>query len=193
MTLAVMPLRAAQYDIDPVHSNIFFKVKHLGISTVTGKFDKFTGTFKFDEKNSAKSRTDVKVDVTSIDTQNDMRDKHLKSPDFFDAAKYPTAHFVSTKITDMKDGRFEVVGKLTLHGVTKPVVLDVIYSGSAKDPMGMERAAFTATAEINRQDFGIKWNKKMDNGGWMVSDQVKLEFEIEGVVHQDKPKTDKKK
>jgi polyisoprenoid-binding protein YceI len=182
LSMAVSPLWAAQYEIDTAHSNVNFKVKHLGISTVPGRFNKFSGTFAFDEKNVDKSKADVLVDVTTIDTQNEKRDAHLKSPDFFDAAKYPTAHFVSKKVTSLKDGKFTVNGTLTMHGVTKPVVLDVDYSGSVKDPWGGQRAAFTATTTINRQDFGIKWNQILDNGGVMVSDEVKLEFGIEGVA-----------
>jgi polyisoprenoid-binding protein YceI len=178
----VMPLQATQYDIDTAHSGIQFKVKHLGISTVTGRFKQFTGVISADEKDSTKSKVDVTVDITSIDTQNEKRDAHLKSPDFFDAAKYPTARFVSKKVTALKDGKFTVIGNLTMHGITKPVTLDAVLDGKAKDPWGGERAAFSATATINRQDYGIKWNQVLDNGGVMVSDEVKLEFEIEGVV-----------
>jgi polyisoprenoid-binding protein YceI len=176
------PLLAADYNIDGAHSNLFFKVKHLGISTVTGKFNAFTGAFSFDEKNVTRAKVDVTIDINSINTENEMRDKHLKSPDFFDAAKQPKARFVSKKVSAMKDGHFQVFGDLTLKGVTKPVVLEADYSGSAKDPQGVQHAGFTATARINRQDFGIKWNKTLDNGGVMVSDEVKLELEIEGVV-----------
>lgn len=182
VALAVSPLQAARYDIDVAHSSIQFKVKHLGISTVTGRFKQFIGFISADEKNAAKSKVEVTVDITSVDTQNEKRDGHLKSPDFFDAAKYPSARFVSKKVSPVQDGKFTVVGDLTLRGVTKPVTLDAVFEGKAKDPWGAERAAFTATAVINRQDFGIKWNQVLDNGGVMVSDEVKLEFEIEGVA-----------
>ena len=182
VALAVSPLQAARYDIDVAHSSIQFKVKHLGISTVTGRFKQFIGFISADEKNATKSKVEVTVDITSVDTQNEKRDEHLKSPDFFDAAKYPSARFVSKKVSPVQDGKFTVGGDLTLRGVTKPVTLDAVFEGKAKDPWGAERAAFTATAVINRQDFGIKWNQVLDNGGVMVSDEVKLEFEIEGVV-----------
>jgi polyisoprenoid-binding protein YceI len=184
--LCASTLLAAPYDIDLAHSGLVFKVKHLGISTVAGKFDKFSGTFTFDGKDTTRSKLDVTVDVASVNTQNDKRDTHLRSADFFDAARFPKARFVSKKITPLRDGRFQVVGNLTLRGVTKPVALDVEYTGSVKDPWGGERAAFTATAKINRQNFGVKWNQVLDNGGVMVSDEVKLEFEIEGVVKTKK-------
>jgi len=174
--------RAAEYQIDPVHSNILFKVKHLGISTVMGKFDKFEGNFSFDEKNPKGDQVDVSIDTTSVDTQNDRRDTHLNSADFFEVDKYPTAKFTAKKASAMKDGKFQLTGNLTLHGVTKPVVLDVEYSGAVTDKMMGQRVAFTATTEINRQDFGVKFNKVLDNGGAVVSDRVKLELDIEGVV-----------
>jgi len=177
--------RATEFEIDQSHSNILFKVKHLGISTVMGKFDKFEGEFTFDEKNPKGDKVEVTIDATSVDTQNDRRDTHLKSADFFEVEKYPTAKFTAKKATELKDGKFRLSGDLTLHGVTKPVVLDVEYSGAVTDKMMGQRVAFTATTEINRQDFGVKWNKTLDNGGVVVSDKVKLELDIEGVVKKD--------
>jgi polyisoprenoid-binding protein YceI len=158
---------------------------------VSGHFKKFIGVIVFDEKNAAKNKVDVTIDAASIDTQNEKRDEHLRGKDFFDVAKYSTARYVSKKVTAIQDGKFTITGNLTMHGVTKPVVLEAVYAGAVKDPWGGERVAFTATSVINRQDFGIKFNQTLDNGGVMISNEVALEFEIEAVA-KTKGKTEKK-
>jgi polyisoprenoid-binding protein YceI len=172
--------RAAEYTIDPVHSSINFKVKHLSISYVMGKFSKFSGTVKFDEKNVAASKVKVTIDPSSVDTGEPLRDKDLRSDNFFEVADYPTATFVSTKVTDMKDNQFQIMGNLTLHGVTKPVVLDATYGGAKDDAQG-HHVAFEASTEINRQDYDVSFNVTLDQGGVLVDDHVKLMFEIEAL------------
>ena len=175
--------QAANYTIDPVHSSVNIKVKHLSISYVMGKFSKFSGTFKFDEKNVPASKVKVMIDPASVDTGEPLRDKDLRSDNFFEVADYPTASFVSTKVTDMKDNQFQIMGNLTLHGITKPVTLSAEYLGSKDDAQG-HHAAFEATGEINRQDYDVSFNVTLDQGGVLVDDHVKLMFEIEAL--QDK-------
>jgi polyisoprenoid-binding protein YceI len=168
------------YQLDVSHSQILFKVKHLGISTVTGKFTDFVGTIDVDPANVSTLKTKATIKTASVDTSNEGRDKHLKSPDFFDAEKHPKITFVSTKAEKLGDNMLKVHGNLTIRGVTKPIVLEGEFGGAA-DFMGAKRVAFTATGTINRQDFGVNWSKVLDNGGLVVSDQVAIVLEIEGV------------
>jgi polyisoprenoid-binding protein YceI len=178
---AVSFAQAAVYKIDPDHSSITFKVKHLTISTVMGKFSKFSGTFNFDEKNPSQSKVEVTIDPASVDTGVKGRDDHLRSDAFFEVETYPTAVFKSTKVSDIKDGDFTIEGTLTLHGVTKPVVLKANYEGSIADDQGQTHAAFSAETEINRQDYGIDFSEALDKGGLLAANEVKLSFEVEGV------------
>jgi len=173
--------RADHYTIDPVHSKISFSVKHLAISTVTGRFDKFSGSFEFDPKNVKASRGSVKIDAASINTDVAQRDNDLKSPNFLDVAKYPDITFVSKKVTDMKKGKFRVFGDLTMHGVTRPVLLNVEYGGMTQFPPGTQRVAFTASTVINRQDFGMTFNRALETGGLIVGNEVKISLEIEAM------------
>jgi len=178
---AVSISQAAVYKIDPDHSSITFKVKHLTICTVMGKFSKFSGTFNFDEKNPSQSKVTVTIDPASVDTGVKGRDDHLRSDAFFEVETYPTAVFKSTKVSDIKDGDFTIEGNLTLHGVTKPVVLKASYEGSIADDQGQTHAAFSAETEINRQDYGIDFSEALDKGGLLAANEVKLSFEVEGV------------
>jgi polyisoprenoid-binding protein YceI len=173
--------QAAQYKIDPDHSSITFKVKHLSVSTVTGKFSKFFGTFNFDEKDPAKSKVSVSIQPESVDTGVQGRDDHLRSAAFFEVETYKTATFKSTKVSGMSNGDFTIEGVLNLHGVKKPVTLKAHYNGSIKDDQGNMHAAFSAETEINRQDYGIDFNETLDQGGLLAANEVKLFFEIEGV------------
>lgn len=171
---------AAAYVIDPDHSQVLFKVKHMGISTVTGRFDLVEGSYTFDGMDISKSSVDTTITTASINTNKQKRDDHLKSPDFLDVGKYPTITFKSKEVR--KDGDdFVIVGDLTINGVTKQVELDAEYGGKAQDPMGNERTAFTAETKIDRKDFGITWNKTLDSGGLVVGDDVKIELEVEGI------------
>jgi polyisoprenoid-binding protein YceI len=170
-----------EYIIDPDHSQVIFKVKHMGISTVTGRFDEFEGTYAFDEEDLSKSNVETVIRTASINTNKTKRDDHLKSPDFLDVEKNPTIIFKSKEIRNADGEDFEIVGDLTINGVTKEVVLDAEYGGSAKDPWGKERSAFTAETTIDRKDYGITWNKTLDAGGVVVGDDVKIVLEVEGI------------
>lgn len=172
---------AAAYVIDPDHSQVIFKVKHMGISTVTGRFDLIEGSYSFDDADIGKSSVETTITSASINTNKQKRDDHLKSPDFLDVAKNPTITFKSKEVKKGDGDDFIIVGDLTINGVTKQVELDAEYGGKAQDPMGNERTAFTAETKIDRKDFGITWNKTLDSGGLVVGDDVKIELEVEGI------------
>jgi polyisoprenoid-binding protein YceI len=174
------PAANSTWQIDPAHSAAQFSIKHLAISTVRGGFSKVKGTVSLDDKDVSKSSVDVTIDVSSVDTREPKRDDDLRSDKFFDTTKYPTMAFKSTKVEQVSAGKLKVTGDLTLHGVTKEVVLDVEGPTAAiKDPWGNQRVAATATTKINRQDFGVKWNKTLDNGGMMLGDEVAVTLDIE--------------
>jgi polyisoprenoid-binding protein YceI len=176
------------WQIDPNHSAAQFAVRHLAISTVRGAFTKVTGTIQLDDKDVSKSSVDVTIDAASVDTRVADRDKDLRSDHFFDVEKYPTLTFKSTKVEQTAPGKLKVTGDLTIHGVTKPVVLDVEGpTAPVKDPWGNQRAAANATTKINRQDFGVKWNAKMDGGGLVVGDDVDITIDLE-MVQKSAPK-----
>lgn len=179
---------ATTWEIDPAHSNVEFSVRHLMVTTVKGHFQKVTGTIEIDDKNITKSTVDVTIDASSIDTQEPKRDGHLKSADFFDVAKYPTATFKSTKVEKAGNGKLKVTGDLNLHGVSKPVVLMVEGpSAPLKDPFGRTVRGAMATGKINRKDYGVSWNKALDTGGVMVGEEVKLEINTELVERAAPP------
>ena len=172
------------WQIDPQHSTAQFAVRHLGISSVRGEFHRVNGTILVDDKDITMSTVEVTIDATTVDTREPDRDKHLKSPDFFDVAKHPTITFKSTKVEQTAPGKLKVTGELTIRGVTKSVVLDVEGPTAAiKDPWGNQRAAATGTTKINRQEFGVKWNAAMDNGGVVVSDAVSITVDVE-LIHK---------
>jgi len=171
---------ASTWQIDSVHSSAQFAVRHLMVSTVRGTLGTVTGTVNLDEADLAKSSVEASVDASGIDTREPKRDSHLKSPDFFDVAKHPTMTFKSKKVVKVSDTKFQVSGDLTIHGVTKEVVLDV--EGSPKpftDPMGNLKLGGSATTKLNRKDFGIEWNKTLDGGGVVLSDNVDVTIDIE--------------
>ena len=169
------------WQIDPMHSSAQFAVTHLMLSTVRGEFHGLKGTLNLDDKDITKSTVEVTIDVNSVDTQEPNRDAHLKSPDFFDLDKYPTMTFVSKSAKKAAHG-LDVSGDLTLHGVTKPVVLHVSdISKEIKDPMGLLRRGATATTVVDRKDFGLLWNKNLDGGGVLIGDEVTITIDIEVV------------
>ena len=177
---AATVVSAANYTIDTAHTSAGFKVRHLMISNVKGEFTKTTGTVSFDPKNLAASSVDATVDVNTISTREPKRDAHLKSPDFFDAAKYPAMTFKSTKFEAAGPGKYKVTGNLTLHGVTKPVVLDLTnVTPETKGMQGELRIGGQATTRINRKDFGLTWSKTMDGGGAVVGDEVDIVLDLE--------------
>ena len=166
------------WKIDPAHSEIKFKVKHLVISTVTGRFTKFTGLIGAGEPDFSDARITFEADIDSINTLNEQRDAHLKSPDFFDAANYPTLTFVSTAMAPKGDGMYALTGDMTIRGTKRSITLDVTYAGTVKGFDG-EVAAFEITGKLNRQDFGLRWNAMTETGGVVVSDEVKLDIAVE--------------
>jgi polyisoprenoid-binding protein YceI len=174
-----LPSLAETYTIDPHHSQAGFAIRHMTLSTVRGAFSKVSGTIDYDPKKPDASKVNATIDISSIDTHEEKRDQHLKSPDFFDVEKYPTMTFKSTKVVAKGKDHLEVSGDLTLHGVTKPVTLEVDGpSAELKDPKGAKRGA-SATTKINRKDFGLIWNKQLDNGGMMLGDDVDITLDVE--------------
>ncbi|WP_413558203.1 YceI family protein [Bdellovibrio sp. HCB209] len=174
---------AGTYSVDPAHSKIGFEVPHLVIATVEGHFKKFDGSITIDPK-LEKSKANLNVDVGSIDTDNADRDGHLKSPDFFDAAKYGKLSFVVKKVIGTADD-LKLVGDLTLKGKTKEVTLAVKYLGEVKDAYGNDKIAFTATGKINRQDYGLSWSKAVEAGP-VVGDEITLNIRIQAAKAADK-------
>jgi polyisoprenoid-binding protein YceI len=171
---------ASTWTIDPDHSSIGFKVKHLMVANVKGSFDKHTGTVEINDKDITKSKVEVSIDTNSINTNVQKRDEHLRSADFFDVATYPTMTFVSKKVAKAGKDRLKVTGDLNLHGVTRQVVLDVEpLSKESKDPWGNIRRGTTATTKIDRKDFGLTWNKGLETGGVLVGDEITITLEIE--------------
>jgi len=181
VTLAVAPVvRADTYTVDKAHSSVSFRIRHL-FSSVTGRFESFEGKITYDEKDPKQSRAQGSIDAASINTNVAKRDDHLRSPDFFDVAKYPKITFETTEVSDVdasgKKGKLH--GRLTMHGVTKPVVLDAEMLGKGKDPQGKDRIGLHATTTVNRKDFGLTWNKAMEAGGALVGDDVTIELDVE--------------
>jgi polyisoprenoid-binding protein YceI len=187
---AILSLPAAaattNWQIDPQHSSAQFSVRHMAISTVRGAFNKVTGTITVDDKDITKSTVDVIIDASTVDTHEPNRDNDIRSDKFFDVAHYPSITFKSKKVEQVAPGKLKVTGDLTIRGTTKEVVLDV--DGPTvpiKDTWGNQRSAANATTKINRQDFGVKWNATLDNGGVVVSDEVSINIDVE-MIHKDK-------
>ena len=172
---------AAQYNIDPDHSTVGFKIKHLAISTVSGVFTVFNGKVKFDPSAISSSSVEAVIQAGSINTQQAKRDEHLRSADFFDAVKFPEMRFVSRSVKEISTNSFDVTGDLTMHGITKPVTLAVTYQGDVKDPWGNQRAAFSATTQLRRKDYGIAYNAATETGTLLVGDEVSINLDIECV------------
>ncbi|MFZ0733975.1 MAG: YceI family protein [Candidatus Sulfotelmatobacter sp.] len=168
------------WNIDPVHSNAQFKVKHMMISNVKGEFTAVTGSLKFDTENTANAYVEASIDATTINTRDPQRDAHLKSADFFDAEKFPTLTFKSTRVAKKGDGELAVTGDLMIHGVTRSVVFDVEGpSAPMKDPWGNTRIGLSATTRINRKDFGLTWNSTLETGGILVGDEVTITLDVQ--------------
>jgi len=178
-TGAALPLAADVYKVDKTHSDVDFKVRHL-VSNVTGKFTDFDGTVNMQPGKPGASSVEFTINASSNDTGVADRDKHMRTADFFDVEKFPTIAFKSTAIapTKKKDV-FNVTGDLTIRGVTKRVTIPVTFLGAAKDPWGNEKAGFTLTTTINRKDYGVNWNKALDNGGFLVGDDVEVTINLE--------------
>jgi polyisoprenoid-binding protein YceI len=183
VALAAAPLAiavAGEWQIDPVHTTAQFSVTHMMVSTVRGQFVGVTGTVNLDDQDPTRSTVEITIDAGTIDTNEPKRDAHLKSPDFFDVAKFPTITFKSTKIENAAPGEFKVTGDLTMHGVTRPVTLLVKGPTPAiKNPWGRLVRGVSATGTLNRKDWGLTWNQVLETGGLLVSDEVHLQIDAE--------------
>jgi polyisoprenoid-binding protein YceI len=171
---------AATYNIDPAHTSIGFKVKHMMVTNVKGVFEKFKGTVNIDEKDITKSKVDVSIELASVNSNIAKRDDHLRSPDFFDVARFPTMTFISTRVEKAGADKLKVTGNLTIKGVTKQVILNVEGpTGEIKNPQGNLIRGASASTTINRHDFGVSWSKKLDGGGLVVADDVYISIDTE--------------
>lgn len=179
---------SSDWTIDPSHSTAKFKVRHLTISNVYGQITGFKGFVQIDEKDSTKTSANVSLDVSTINTNDAKRDAHLKNADFFDAEKFPVITFKTKKTAKAGKDKLKMVGELSMHGVTKEVTFnDVVVSPAIKDPWGNMRRGLSGVASLNRKDFGITWNKTLDNGGLAVGEQVEINLEVELIA----PKVEK--
>ena len=167
------------WQLDTAHSQVEFAVKHMMVTTVRGRFKKFSGTVDLNEQQPEQSRVAVAVDVASLDTGEERRDGHLRSPDFFDVAQYPALFYKSTKVERLGEDQYRVTGDLTIRDVTREVPLVVTLEGPHRDMQGQRRAGFALTGSINRKDFGLNWNVALEAGGWLVGDTVKLLIDAE--------------
>lgn len=174
-------MSTSNWDFDLSHSSINFHVRHLMVSKVHGRFTKWSGTLELDDQDLTKSRAVVAIDAASIDTREDKRDEHLRSPDFLDVAQFPQITFASTQIERDGDDAYRVTGNLTIHGVTRPVVLELEGGAQVKDPWGGTRTGFSAKTSISRKDFGLTWNVALEAGGFLVGDKLDINLEIEAV------------
>ena len=170
-------MKTTKWAIDPTHSEITFKVKHLMISNVKGEFRTFQANI--DGEDFTNSTISANIDASSISTNNNDRDTHLKSPDFFEVEKYPEITFVSTSIKKVDDDEFKLVGDLTIKGTTKEITLDTEFGGFMKDPYGNEKAGFSINGKLNRKDFGLNWNAALEAGGVMVANEIKIYAEVQ--------------
>ena len=171
---------ADKYTVDPTHSSIGFAVRHMVVSKVKGYFNEYTATILYDDKDITKSSAEVTIKTASIDTRDAKRDEHLRTPDFFDAAKYPEIAFKSKRIEKSGEG-FVAVGDLTMRGVTKEIQLPFTFAGVVTDPWGNTRLGLSASTKLNRQDYGVSWSKSLDSGGLVVADDVEIAIEIEAI------------
>lgn len=178
---AATAARAGTWEIDGAHSSVQFKIRHLMVSNVKGEFRSVRGAATVPDDDPTKASIEATVDVNSIDTGVEKRDQHLKNPDFFDVAKFPTMTFKSKRVERASDGHYKLIGDLTIHGVTREVALDVEGPAPAiKNPMdGSERTGASATTTLNRKDFGLTWNKAVETGGVVVGDEVHVSIEVE--------------
>lgn len=173
------------WQTDYSHSDIQFKVRHMMISKVRGRFEEFEATIDFDPENPTNTTVEVSVPLASINTRDEKRDDHLKSADFFDVENYPHMTFKSTRVEQDDEHHGRLIGDLTIRGVTKEVTLDVEYAGMAKSPWGTMSAGFSASGQLNRKDFGLNWNAALETGGVLVGDEVEINIEVEIVKQEE--------
>jgi polyisoprenoid-binding protein YceI len=173
------------WQIDNVHSHVGFSVKHMMVTTVRGQFRSYRGKVNLDPKDFARSTFEGEIDVASVDTGNPERDNHLRTGDFFDAQNHPTITFKSSRIVPKDDGQYEVTGNITIRGVSKPIVLDVEFLGTSKNPYGKTVAGLSVRGTLNRKDFGVNFNAVLETGGVAVGEKVKLEVDVEAVAVEE--------
>jgi len=169
------------FAIDKAHSEVTFQVRHL-VTRVRGRFSDYDGTIEYDEADPTQSTVNVRIQAASIDTGDAQRDAHLRSADFFGADEHEAITFVSSRITRTGSDDFQVAGNLTIHGVTRPVVLEAEFLGKAKDPWGNEKLGFEAQVTLNRKDYGLTWNAALETGGFLVGDEVKVSLSIQAAA-----------
>ncbi len=169
------------WKVDPSHSSVEFAVRHMMFATVKGRFSGVDAVIKGDPGDLSNGSFEATIDVNTIDTREAQRDGHLRSADFFDVEKFPTMTFKSTSITKTGDNTYKVTGDLTIRDVTRPVTLDVEFTGQGKDPWGNQRIGLSAKGSINRKDFGLTWNAPLEAGGFLVGDKVDISIEVEAV------------
>ncbi len=172
-------MSTTKWVVDPTHSEIVFKVKHMMFTNLSGSFTKFDASVTTEGEDFKNAKFDFSSDVTSVDTGNTDRDNHLKSGDFFDGEQHPQITFTSTDFKQKSGDDYTLTGDLTIKGVTKPITLDVEFGGTAKDPWGNVKAGLSATGKINRKDFGLTWNAALETGGVLVGEDVKLQIELQ--------------
>lgn len=170
-----------KWAIDTTHSEILFKVKHLMITNVKGEFRKFTAHVETDDNDFSEASVNLTIDAESVFTNNDDRDNHLRSADFFDAANFPQITFESTSMRKINDEEYKLTGLLTIKGISKEITLDVEFGGINKDPWGNQKAGFSLSGSFNRKDWGLNWNAALETGGVLVSDEVKMSAEVQFV------------
>ena len=175
------PALTGTYAIDPSHSRIGFVARHAMVTKVRGSFNEFEGTGLFDAEDPSRSNLQLTIKAASIDTRNADRDNHLRGNDFFDMETYPEIRFVSTAVERLDDQDYRVAGDLTIKGTTRPVTVDLEYTGAAVDPFGNSRIGLEGTATINRKDWGVTWNAPLETGGVLVGEKVTLEFEVSAI------------
>lgn len=174
-----------EFDVDASHSTVEFKVRHLGFSKVTGRFNSYDAKFELDPEDLSSLRIDAKVDAASIHTGDEKRDAHLRSADFFDVENHPHLVFESTGVKRVSGEEIIVEGNLTIRGTTRPVELQGKYLGTATDPWGGSRVAFEGTTRINREEFGLTWNQALETGGFLVGKDVEIALDVQGVARQE--------
>ena len=175
------PAGVTVWEIDPGHAQVEFSVRHLMVASVRGRFADVIGTIHFDQEHPERSSVQVTISAGSIDTRNELRDEHLRSGDFLDAANYPVLTFQSTQVTPRGRGSALITGDLTIRGTTRQVTLDAEFQGIVNDPWGNTKAGFAATTKLNRKDFGLTWNVALEAGGVAVGDDVKISIEFEAI------------
>ena len=180
-TVTVPTALTGTYIVDPNHSRIGFVARHAMVTKVRGSFNEFEGSGYFDAEDPTRSHLELRIKAASIDTRNAERDAHLRSNDFFDMQRYPEITFLSTAVDQVDAERYRVTGDLSMNGVTRPVTVDVEYTGTSVDPYGNRRIGFEGSATVNRKDWNINWNVALEAGGVLVSEKVTLEFDVSAI------------